>query len=53
MGERVKVASTDVVRIAEYQRLASAAGADLVRVLEEPCAGGMQVGTWYLCPHAR
>lgn len=53
MRERVKVASTDVVRIAEYQRLASAAGADLVRVLEEPCAGGTQVGTWYLCPHAR
>jgi hypothetical protein len=53
MKERVKVASTDVVRIAEYQRLASAAGADLVRVQEEPCAGGTQVGAWYLCQHAR
>ena len=52
-GERVKVASTDVVRIAEYQRLASAAGADLVRVQEEPCAGGTQVGSWYLCQTTR
>jgi hypothetical protein len=53
MRERVKVASTDVVRIAEYQRLASAAGADLVRVQEEPCAGGTQAGPWYLCRATR
>lgn len=48
-GERVKVASTDVVRITEYQKLAAAEGAGLMRIQEEPCAGGEQVGGWYLC----
>lgn len=48
--EQVKVASTDVVRIDEYQRLANEAGDRLIRIAETPCAGGEQVSGWYLCP---
>jgi hypothetical protein len=48
--ERVKVASTDVVRIDEYQRLAAAAGNRLVVIRDRPCAGGEAVGSLYLCP---
>jgi hypothetical protein len=47
--ERVKVASTDVVRITEYQRLAREAGASLVSITETPCPGGTRVDAWYLC----
>lgn len=47
--ERVKIASTDVVRIDEYQRLAREAGPALVRISEEPCPGGEAVSVWYLC----
>jgi hypothetical protein len=47
--ERVKVASLDVVRITEYQRLAEAAGDSLVRISESGCAGGERVGDFYLC----
>jgi hypothetical protein len=50
--ERVVVASTDVVRIQEYERLAVAAGADLVTLSEEPCAGEKFL-YWYLCKGAR
>jgi len=48
-GERIKVASTDVVRIAEYQSLAAAAGSSVIRIQESPCTGGQQVGVWYFC----
>lgn len=48
--ERVKVASTDVVRIDEYQRLAHEAGSGLVAIDEAPCPGGERVSLWYLCP---
>ena len=47
--ERVKVASTDVVRISEYQRLARDAGASLVSIQDVPCQGGERVSLWYLC----
>ncbi len=50
--ERVKVATTAVVRIEEYQRLARAAGDDLIHIQETPCHGGEAVGTirvWTLC----
>jgi hypothetical protein len=47
--EQVKVASTDVVRIDEYQRLARAAGANLVAIEDAPCPGGDRVSLWYLC----
>jgi hypothetical protein len=48
-GERVKVASSDVVRIDEYQELADKAGPDLVTIQEQPCEGGTKVRFWYLC----
>ncbi len=54
--ERVKVATTDVVRIEEYQRLAREAGPDLVVIREGPrgeCPGGEPVGIWWLCPGPR
>jgi hypothetical protein len=47
--EEVKVASTDFVRIDEYQHLANAAGRRLVSIREQPCPGGHVVGEYYLC----
>ncbi len=47
--EQLKVASTDVVRIAEYQSLAAAAGPRLLRIQEDPCVGGERIGKFYLC----
>jgi hypothetical protein len=47
-GERVKVASTDFVRIEEYQKLA-AGDPDVVEIREQPCPGGERVARWYLC----
>jgi hypothetical protein len=47
--EQVKVASSDVVRISEYQRLADAEGPNLITIQDEPCAGGEHVSAWYLC----
>jgi len=52
-GERVKVASSDVVRIDEYQELAAKAGPDLVTIQEQPCPGGTKVKYWYLCKELR
>jgi len=51
-NERVKVASADMVRIEEYQRLAAAEGSRLVVIQERPCAGGEHMDVWYLCPPA-
>lgn len=48
--EDPKVASTDFVRIDEYQHLANEAGRALVSIREQPCAGGEAVGQYYLCP---
>jgi hypothetical protein len=48
-NEQVKVASSDVVRISEYQRLANAEGPDLITIQDEPCPGGDHVSAWYLC----
>jgi hypothetical protein len=48
-GEAVKVASTDVIRITEYQELAARAGAGLVHIQETPCENGEAVSVWYLC----
>jgi hypothetical protein len=48
-NEQVRIASTDVARIAEYQRLAEAAGDDLIRISDEPCEGGEVVGPFSLC----
>jgi hypothetical protein len=46
--ERVKVASTDVVKIKEYQELARAEGKSVVLISEQPCPGE-KVVEWYLC----
>lgn len=48
-GERVKVASTDFIRIEEYQRLAAAEGEGLLRIQDRPCPGGERIAHWYLC----
>jgi hypothetical protein len=48
-GERVKVASTTVIRIQEYQRLAEQAGDQAVLISEEPCPGGERLALFYLC----
>jgi hypothetical protein len=50
--ERVKVASSDVVRIEEYQRLADEAGDSLIVIQEERCPGD-HIGVWFLCRAAR
>jgi hypothetical protein len=47
--ERVKVASSDVVRIDEYQALANAEGDRLVTIQQESCPGGEKVGVFFLC----
>lgn len=52
-GERVKIASTDYVRIEEYQRLAREQGADVVTIQAEPCPGGEYLGGHYLCRRPR
>ena len=52
-GERVKVASTDMVRIDEYQRLAAAPDARVYTIRETrdgACPGGIIAGIWLLCP---
>jgi hypothetical protein len=46
-GERVKVASTDYVRILEYQTLA--ADPATVAIREQPCEGATRIARWYLC----
>ena len=52
-GERVKVASTDFIRIAEYQDLAAAEGDRLISIREEACAGGERIAGWFLCRETR
>jgi hypothetical protein len=52
-GERVKVASNDVVRIEEYQDLAAAEGDQLISIREEACVGGERIAGWFLCRETR
>jgi len=47
--EQVKVAATDADRIEEYQRLAAAAGDQLIAIRETPCPSGEKIADWYLC----
>ena len=50
--ERVRVASTDMQRIREYQLLADQAGAAAVIIDSEPCRGRQEVEVfdgWHLC----
>jgi hypothetical protein len=51
--ERLKVASTDFIRIEEYQWLAHAEGPALRTLSERPCPDGEPVGVEYLCPPIR
>ncbi|MGH9386770.1 MAG: hypothetical protein ACRD2N_21070 [Vicinamibacterales bacterium] len=52
-GDRVMIASTDVVRIDSYQRLASAHPRETVTLLRKPCPqpGGQEIvsGQYWLC----
>jgi hypothetical protein len=48
-AEKIKVASTNVSRIAEYQELAGAAGDNLLRIQEAPCTNGERIGGFFLC----
>ncbi len=48
--ERVKLASSDVARIAEYQSLAAQEGERLRRLQDAPCPGGEPAGGMFLCP---
>jgi hypothetical protein len=48
--EQVQVASTDFVRIQEYQDLFSARLRESVYVEDLPCAAAERVAKWYLCP---
>lgn len=51
-GERVKLTSTEVLRIQEYEDLANAAEPAVLVVQEQPCRPGVaedRVGAWYLC----
>jgi LPXTG-motif cell wall-anchored protein len=48
--EQVKIASTDVIRIDEYQELAAREGEHLLTLQDAPCPGGQRVGVMYLCP---
>jgi hypothetical protein len=47
--ERIIVASSDIVRIEEYQRIADAQGDRLVRLERQPCSGGVFVAGLYIC----
>jgi hypothetical protein len=50
--ERVRLTSTEVLRIQEYEDLADAAEPEVLRVQEQPCSAGVRedrVGAWYLC----
>jgi len=51
--ERVKVASIDVVRIEEYQRIVDAHADGAVLVARQPCAGGSTVASWCIQPPSR
>ena len=47
--ERVRVASSDVVRIQEYQSLFFERLGDARLLRQGPCPGGERVARWYLC----
>ncbi len=47
--ERVRAASTDFVRITEYQELAGRSPDPVPVLSATPCANGRPVATWYLC----
>lgn len=48
-GERITVASNDVVRITDYRERADALGANLVTLQRTPCPGGEDIGGLFIC----
>ena len=49
-GEEVIIASSDFVRIAQYQRLVRRRQSDAVTITRRPCDGGREVGGYHVCP---
>ena len=50
--ERVRLTSTEVLRIQEYEDLADAAAPHVLQLQEVPCSAGVpeeRVGAWFLC----
>ena len=52
-GEKVIVASTDVVRIRRYQSVVREHAAEAVTIQRAPCEGGSQVHGYHVCPPSR
>ena len=49
-AERVIMASSDFVRINQYQSIVRARRSDAVRVTRTPCDGGHEVAGYHVCP---
>ena len=48
--ERVKIASTDLTRIEEYEKLARNEGPRLIVIRDQPCVSDLPpIRYWYLC----
>ena len=47
--ERVRIASSDVVRIQEYQDLFFDRSSEAILISEKACPGGERVARWYVC----
>ena len=47
--EQVRVASSDVVRIQEYQKRFFDRSSEAVLISDRACPGGERVARWYLC----
>ena len=52
-GERVRLTATDIVRIAEYERLFLAHPDEAIEVLTEPCIGCRKVADVWIAPVRR
>ena len=49
-GETVIMASSDFIRIRQYQDIVSRRRSDAVRVTRRPCEGGQEVAGYHVCP---
>ena len=49
-GETVIMASSDFIRIRQYQDIVSRRRSDAVRVTRSPCEGGQEVAGYHVCP---
>ena len=48
--EKVIMASSDFIRIRQYQDIVSRRRSDAVRVTRRPCEGGQEVAGYHVCP---